>query len=76
MAWVPVLIMVPVFMELPDIVERIDCPPFVLPPMAKAWVARANVAIAATVVNFFICSYLLGVVASARRFSTECAKNN
>jgi hypothetical protein len=37
------------------VVEGIVCPPFALPPMANAWVARASAAITATVVNFFIC---------------------
>jgi hypothetical protein len=47
----PAFIVVPVFIVVDDIV----CPPFVLPPMANTWVARASAAITATVVNFFMC---------------------
>jgi hypothetical protein len=50
MVVVPVFIVVVVFIVVEDIV----CPPFVLPPMANTWVARASAAITATVVNFFI----------------------
>jgi hypothetical protein len=55
MAWLPVVIVAPDFIVVEDMVEGIDCPPLVLPPMANAWVARANAAITVTVVNFFIC---------------------
>ena len=55
MAWVPVVIFEPVFIVVVDLVEDIVCPPFELPPMANAWVARASAAITATVVNLFIC---------------------
>jgi hypothetical protein len=55
MAWVPVVIFEPVFIVVVDLVEDIVCPPFELPTMANAWVARASAAITATVVNLFIC---------------------
>jgi hypothetical protein len=74
MAWVPVVIVERVFIVVVDLVEDIVCPPFELPPMAKAWVARASAAITATVVNLFICYYLRELVVSAGRYSMYRAK--
>jgi hypothetical protein len=52
MEWVLPVIVEPLFIVVADMEAGLDCPPFVLPPMANAWVARASAAIKATVVNF------------------------
>jgi hypothetical protein len=63
---VPLGVIEPDCMVVWGIVEGICWDPFMLPPMANAWVANAIAATTVTMVTFFISSYLLGFDTSAR----------
>jgi hypothetical protein len=72
---VPAVVMAPDCMVVRGIVEVICREPFMVPPTANAWVAKASAATTVTIVTFFISSYLLGFDTSARRYFTKHAKS-